>query len=160
MIKILSINVKSRKEGERGIPKTLVTEAMVNRMGLEGDYNIYRSESKGNSPDHAVLLMSEDILAQLRSEGWGVQNGDLGENITLSGIEYSSMKLGDKFSLGEIEIQITEACRPCINLSVLPYVENKVKEFMGTLKGRRGWYAKVLKEGRIEIDDHITRLDN
>lgn len=71
MIKILSINVKSRKEGERGIPKTLVTEAMVNRMGLEGDYNIYRSESKGNSPDRAVLLMSEDILAQLRSEGWG-----------------------------------------------------------------------------------------
>ena len=160
MMKILSINVKSKKEGERGIPKSVIKEAMAKNLGLEGDYNIYRTESKGNSPDRAVLLMSDDILDQLRAEGWPVKNGDLGENITLTGIDYTSLKVKDKFSVGGIEIQITEACRPCVNLGVLPYVGERVKEFMGTLRGRRGFYARVLKEGNIKIDDLITRIDN
>ncbi len=159
-MKILSINTKSKTEGERGVPKYHVDEAMVERLGFVGDYNKYRSESKGNSPDRAVLIMSEDILNQLRSEGWPVQNGDLGENITIADIDYKSIKIGDKFRLGDVEIQITEACRPCVNLGVLPYVDTRVKEFIETLKGRRGYYAKVLKEGNLNVSDTITKLDN
>jgi MOSC domain-containing protein YiiM len=41
----------------------------------------------------------------------------------------------------------------------LHYIEKeKGPKFLKTLKGRRGWYAKVLKEGKVKIGDSIEEL--
>jgi MOSC domain-containing protein YiiM len=46
---------------------------------------------------------------------------------------------------------VTEACDPCDELYSLPYVgKEKGPAFVKTMMGRRGWYAKVLREGEIE----------
>ena len=46
-----------------------------------------------------------------------------------------------------------------MTLKHLPYIGNeKVKDFIKTLAGRRGWYAKVLKPGKIRKGDLLKEI--
>ncbi|MCY3414227.1 MAG: MOSC domain-containing protein [Candidatus Heimdallarchaeota archaeon] len=157
---VLSINAKEKTVGERGIPKMCMKVANVSSSGIIGDYNIYRTEDKASTKNRALLLYTTDKLVELQEEGWPVNAGHLGENITIDGLGYAELRIGDRWRLGEIEIEITEECHPCSNLRVLPYVgDEKIKEFIKTLQGRRGMYAKVLKGGKLKILEIIEKLD-
>ena len=83
--------------------------------------------------------------------------GDRGENITVSG--NIIFVVGETYSIGTTVLQITEDIQPCNKLMFLDYVgrENKV-EFINMLKGRRGWYAKVLTEGSIVSGDKVKLI--
>jgi len=157
-MKVKNLAIKSKIKDEPGLPKKSVDKLIVSYSGAEGDYNTYRAEKKNNTPNRALLLFPEEMLQTLRSEGWPIRPGDLGENITTSGIEYADFKIENKYKIGSTEIEITEVCNPCKNLAFLPYVGDKVSEFIGTIKGRRGWYAKVVKEGEIRARDTIHVL--
>jgi MOSC domain-containing protein YiiM len=96
----------------------------------------------------AVLLYSIETIKELNKEGWPVKPGDLGENFTITGIPHSHFLPNQQYKIGESLIEISFECDPCQNLSVLPYVgKTKINEFIKTLMHRRGWYARVLKEG-------------
>ena len=157
---VYQINVKERKEGERGLPKRPVNSAKISTPGLEGDYNVYRHDILSGDLDSAVLFMPIEMLEQLNKEGWPVKPGDIGENITTIGISYESFSPGKKCLIGKVETVISRACEPCKNLYLLPYVgANKGPEFMKSLIGRRGWYARVIKEGIVEKGDAILVQD-
>ena len=99
------------------------------------------------------------MIQQLNHEGWPIQPGDIGENITTEGISYDDFQPNEKFKIGEIELEITYACTPCHNLEFLPYVgKSKGTSFIKTMIGRRGWYAKVIVEGTIKIGDNVEKL--
>jgi MOSC domain-containing protein YiiM len=156
-VRVRSLQTKPLVPGERGIPKLAVAEIFVTTDGVGGDYNRYRSEKKNGDPDHAVLLMPYEMLQTLNAEGWPVAPGDLGENLTTEGIDYAAMQPGTRVALGEVVLEITEACVPCSNLQVLPYIgRERVKEFIQTLMGRRGWYAKVIAGGTIRAEQTIS----
>lgn len=155
--RVHSLHIKPRTYGERGIPKRQVAEANVEVSGLEGDFNVFRQAKKNGTADRAVLIISRETLEELASEGWPVSPGDLGENITIERLDYKSLKVGDRLSIGAIEIEITEPCMPCVNLKVLPYIgESGAAKFIKTLLGRRGWYAKVTKPGIIKKGESVT----
>jgi MOSC domain-containing protein YiiM len=155
--KVEQINVKSRRAGERGIPKLPVSSVFVTRAGVRGDYNVYRQEEKGGDPDSAVLIIPLETIRALNSEGWPVKPGDLGENFTTSGLPYSSFEVGKTFALGDASLQVSRACDPCANLFTLPYVgRSKGPAFLKTMLGRRGWYARVLKEGSVKKGDPVA----
>lgn len=156
---IQKISIKPQTPGKPGLPKISVESADITKMGLEGDYNNYRMERKNNDPDMAVMLISTDVIKQLNEEGWPVKAGDLGENLTLKGINYDSIQPGNKFSIGTAELEISMICDPCLFLYTLPYVgSEKGPAFLKTLKGRRGWYARVLKPGTVKTDDSVIQL--
>ena len=147
---LLQINVKPNTANEHGIPKTSVTSAILSKSGLEGDYNNWRTNKKSGNPDMAVLLYPIETIQELNKEGWPVKPGDLGENFTITGIPHSHFSPNQQYQIGESLIEISFECDPCQNLSVLPYVgKTKINEFIKTLIHRRGWYARVLKEGLI-----------
>lgn len=161
---IVRISIKNhnkyKETGFVGLPKIEVSEAEINFSGVADDYNHYRATRKNNSPDRAVLLMTTDMLKQLQSEGWPLKPGDLGENLSVKDIPYEFFEVGKKFNVGEVKLEITEKCNPCNNLSALQYVgDEKVMEFIKILKNRRGWYAKVLKEGLVKKNDRITHFE-
>ena len=134
MPNVFQVNVKSETPGEVGLPKVSVTTTIITARGLDGDYNRFRLNKKQNDPDMAVMLISMDILNDLNNEGWPVMPGDLGENLTLENINYSSIQPGQKYEIGSAEIEISIICDPCTNLSALSYVKNeKVSEFIKTL---------------------------
>ena len=156
---IYQINVKHKTPGQRGLPKLPTQSATVTFMGFEGDFNRYRHEILGDEPTSAVLIMPLETIYQLNEEGWPIQPGDMGENITTVGIPYASFTPGNIYRVGEAEIQIARICDPCTNLYLLPYVGHQMgPRFIRTMVGRRGWYCRVLREGAIKTGDPIEEL--
>ena len=156
---IFQINVKPDTPAEVGLPKIPVNQVHITRAGLDGDYNRYRQKKKKNDPGMAVMIISTDVMNQLNQEGWPVKPGDLGENLTLTDIDYGSITPGQKYSAGEAEIEISFVCDPCSNLYRLPYVgEKRGPNFIKTLMNRRGWYARVLKEGVVAIGNSFRLI--
>ena len=154
--RVLQVNRKSQVPGERGLPKIPVPVGHVGVAGLEGDFNVYRHEVSRDDPNMAVLLMPVETLEALRREGWPVRPGDLGENLTTTGIPYEAFAPGRRVRAGGVLLEISKPCTPCENLYLLPYVgPDRGPEFLKVTLGRRGWYARVLRAGDVRPDDPI-----
>lgn len=160
MAKIVQLNVKEKIPNEVGLPKHPLEKAKVTTVGMTGDYNNYRHDSLDNTPEQALLIMPLEMIKKLNEEGWPMQPGDIGENLTTEGLPYDAFQPESKFKVGSVEFQISYACTPCHNLEYLPYVgKEKGNEFIKTMVDRRGWYARVLKEGEIKIGDEIQKIE-
>lgn len=151
------LSVKPQVKGEYGLPKRAVPRLRITSEGAEGDYNHYRTTKIKSDPNQAILVMTEEVLEALRSEGWPVQAGDLGENLTLAGVREASLKPGSRLRIGECLLEVSAACDPCSETYSLPYVgTEKGPAFVRTLTGRRGWYARVLAPGTIVTGDSVS----
>ena len=158
--RVFELHRKAEVAGEHGLPKPSVAEAFVSRAGLVGDFNRFRHEEKKDDPAMAVLLVPRETLAQLSREGWPVRPGDLGENLTTEGIAYDAFAPGRRFRAGDVLLEVSKACTPCDNLFLLPYVgPARGAEFLKVMLDRRGWYARVLREGRVRAGDSIESAD-
>ena len=161
--RVTQINVKSYYEfsldkNETGLPKKPVDMAQVTSYGVGNDYNHYRTTSKQSTKDRAVLIYTLDMIEQLNGEGWPINPGDIGENITIDGLKYDDFKIGDKYQIGEVIVEVTEGCNPCKNLGALPYVGERVNEFIKLMENRRGWFVKVISEGNVKVNDLVLPL--
>ena len=155
--RVRQLNRKSQVPGERGLPKLAVPEVRITALGVEGDYNVFRHDVAGDDPNMAVLIVPFETLEQFNREGWPVRPGDLGENITSIGVPYDDFAPGRRFQVGGVLLEVTKPCTPCDNLFGLPYVgPDRGREFLKVTLDRRGWYAKVLQEGRVRAGDPIA----
>jgi len=155
--KVYQINQKPKTIGEVGLPKIKVDNTMITLSGIKGDYNNFRKIKKNNDPNMSILILCMDVIDELNKEGWPVKPGDLGENITITGINYDDLAPKQKYYIDSALIEITLICDPCSSLKVLPYIGNKrINDFIKTMMNRRGWYAKVLKVGKIKQGSLIT----
>jgi MOSC domain-containing protein YiiM len=157
--RVFQINRKPQTPGERGLPKVPVGEARVTAGGIEGDYNVYRHDVSKDDPAMAVLIMPLETLEELNREGWPVRPGDIGENITSTGLSYDAFVPQQRYRIGGALVEITKPCTPCDNLFLLPYIgSERGPEFLRTMLDRRGWYAKVLAEGWVRTGDPIETI--
>ena len=157
--RVYDLHRKPEVSGERGLPKPSVREAFVSFGGIAGDFNRYRHDEKKDDPAMALLIMPRETLAELEREGWPVRSGDLGENITTEGIPYPEFAPGRRFRAGAMEFEVSKACTPCDNLYRLPYVgAARGPEFLKVMLDRRGWYARVVREGWVHAGDLIERV--
>ncbi|HZY92851.1 MAG TPA: MOSC domain-containing protein [Thermoplasmata archaeon] len=153
---IVQVNVKPEPKAGTGLQKSPVAAAAVSVTGVQGDFNRYRHEQMHDDPDSAVLLMPIETLEELQAEGWPVRPGDLGENITTRGIAYAALPPGATVRAGTAVLQVSRACDPCSNLFELPYVgKDRGPQFLKVMMGRRGWYARVLRPGRVSPGDRV-----
>jgi MOSC domain-containing protein YiiM len=154
--RIIRLHRKPREGRSRGIPKRPVDELVITADGVEGDFNRWRTEKAAGDPDQAVLLLADEILAQLRAEGWPVGPGDLGENLLLAGLPGDALAPGARVRAGEVELEISKRCDPCVVLYGLPYVgQERGPGFVRTLRGRRGWFARVTRGGMVRVGMEI-----
>ena len=156
---VVRLGRKPRVPGERGLPKPEVLEARLTVEGLEGDYNLYRQTRKAGDPEMALLLMPTETLEELGREGWPVCPGDLGENVTTSGLAYATLRPPRRLRVGAAVVETTRPCDPCDNLFALPYVGSvRGPTFLKAMLGRRGWFARVLEEGTVRKGDPIHEV--
>ena len=113
---VLQINKKSETKNEVGLPKHPVNEAKITLIGIDGDFNRFRSTKKNNDPEMALLVLTSNIINELNDEGWPIKAGDLGENLTLTDIDYRSLAPNQKYAIGSTKIEISIICDPCSNL--------------------------------------------
>ncbi len=146
---LLQVHAKPRSAGHPGLPKQSRPSLQITVAGVEGDYNYYRARQLNHTPDQAVLIVTEQVLASLNAEGWPVSPGDLGENLTVRVAE-SSLVPGSRVEVGPVVLEVSLACDPCNELYTLPFVgKEKGAAFLKRMVGRRGWYARVLTEGGV-----------
>lgn len=150
--RISQLSVKPRVPGEHGLPKHPVPTLRVGPDGAEGDHNNYRSRKLHGDRDQALLLVTQDLLATLGQEGWPVAAGDLGENLTLAGVLEAELAPGVELRIGPVAVMVTKPCDPCTELYTLPYVGDlRGPKFLEATIGRRGWYAKVVAGGTLQV---------
>ncbi|HET7424682.1 MAG TPA: MOSC domain-containing protein, partial [Gemmatimonadales bacterium] len=68
---------------------------------------------------------------------------------------------GVRVRAGEVELEISKRCDPCVVLYGLPYVgQERGAAFVRTMLGRRGWFARVIRGGVLRVGMGIEgRLD-
>ena len=154
--RVVQLNLKPLEGRARGLPKRPVAHLTITPAGVHGDYNRWRTEKANGDPDQAVLLLQEEILADLRAEGWPVQAGELGENLTVAGLPPGAFQPGAQLRLGEVVLELSKPCEPCTVLYTLPYVgTERGPLFLRTINNRRGWFARVVHGGMVRPDTLI-----
>ncbi|MEP7228518.1 MAG: MOSC domain-containing protein, partial [Gemmatimonadales bacterium] len=111
--RVVQLHLKPREGRARGLPKRAVTQLTITPDGVEGDFNRWRTEKANGDPDQAVLLLSEEILVALRGEGWPVQAGELGENLTLADLPPDALQPRVQVKVGGVVLEVSKACDPC-----------------------------------------------
>lgn len=148
-----------------GVPKYAVDGALATPHGMEGD--------RQNHPEFhggllkALLLVSEENLELLRSQGWPLFSGALGENLTIRHLNFKQIRTGQRFRVGDALIEITTPRQPCSQLN--PYGKGIQREIFDlSIKqgevdspryGLSGFYAAVIRAGYIRPGDTIELLE-
>jgi len=152
MPKIVSININ--KNG--GVPKYAVEKAFVGENKINGDKQ--KDTIHHGGVDRAVCLFSMDLINELKKEGHPIFPGSTGENITIEGLDWKTLKSGVKLKLGEVEIELTGPAAPCKTIAK-SFKEDKFIRISEKINpGWSRWYGKVLKEGYVTCNDQVFLL--
>jgi MOSC domain-containing protein YiiM len=135
-----------------GVPKVPVPQAVLAELGFLGD-SVAQTRIHGG-PDRAVCLYSLERIEALRAEGHPVFPGALGENVTISGLEWGDVAPRARLALGESLVEVTRYTTPCITTA--PYVSGDMTRYHQ--EHRPGWsrvYARVLRAGTVRSGDEV-----
>ena len=140
-----------------GVPKRAVPQVHVGTVKLEGD-DVNHPKVHGG-PERAVCLYSLEKILALQGEGHPIFPGAIGENLTLVGLDWESLKPDMVLSVGDAVVQLSTYTTPCNTISA--YFEG-TKGFRRVdekrYPGWSRWYARVLQEGAVRVGDAV-RLD-
>ena len=106
-----------------------------------------------------VHLMHAELFDELRGKGFAVQPGDLGENLTTSGIDLLALPTGTRLHLGATAVlEITGLRNPCVQLDGFQkglMAATLDKDVDGKLIRKAGIMSIVLVDGDIRPGDAI-----
>lgn len=140
--------------GDGGVPKRPVAAADVSTEGIAGDRHKVRRIHGG--PTRALCLWSADVLQELIDEGHPLFGGACGENVLVTGIDWTLLKIGDRLTLGPVLAELTEATTPC--RQIRPYFANNTIQRVSHTKypGSGRWYARILVPGPLAVGDAVS----
>lgn len=137
-----------------GVPKVAVREAIVTELGLVGDSHEFPDIHGG--PERALCLYSLECILELQAEGHPIFPGSVGENVTISGLNWSKVSPGQRLALGdEVLVEITTYTSPCNSIPA-SFVEGNYPRISQKLHpGYSRVYARVLKTGRLTVGQTV-----
>lgn len=149
--KVFSINISRTK----GISKIPIKSALL----IEG-HGLDKDAHAGGGIRQVSLLSIESIkkqkeCAKINSAAASLKAGDFAENITTEGIDLSTLKIGDKLTIGDtIILKISKIGKECHRYCSIYY---KIGD---CIMPREGIFAQVLKGGEIKIGYDIKAVEN
>lgn len=140
-----------------GVPKRAIQEAEVNELGLVGD--VQRHTKFHGGPERALCLYSLEKILRLQQEGHPIFPGAIGENLTLTGLDWDSLLPGRQLRLGvDVYVEITRFTTPCKYIAPYFNEERKDRVLQDNFPGWSRVYARVLKPGVIRTGDRVLLL--
>jgi MOSC domain-containing protein YiiM len=165
-MQVVSVNVSKPKDVvhdgavvSTGIFKEPVKGRLwVRKLGIEGDGQADLTAHGG--PDQAVYAYPVEHYAyweeQLGRDP--LPFGQFGENLSITGIDEASARVGDTLKIGTAVLQVTQPRLPCYKLGIrMGAGKSFPKRFQKS--GRVGFYLRVIKEGELAAGDRIERVD-
>lgn len=157
---VLQINVSPG-----GVPKRSIPSGIVTSLGVTGDGHAHPEIHGG--PRKAILLITSEGLDELKERGFPLFPGALGENLTTLGLNRRDVRIGQRYRIGEVLLEIVKVRAPCDTLSVYGHgiqraiydQEVKAGNIASPLWGLSGFYASVLQTGTIHPGDPIHLVD-
>ncbi len=152
-----------------GLPKYAVAEAWAGPLGLEGD--LHKHTKFHGGPRKALLIVSLEDVETLARAGFPLSAGSLGENLTVSGIDFRQLRAGQRFLAGGAVIELTTLRQPCDSLSVYntaghPSIQShlydercKAGDATSPRWAMGGFYAAVVQAGSMRPGDIISLAD-
>ena len=136
-----------------GLPKRPRESAAISIGGVQGDRQ--RDLRHHGGPDRAVVLYSLELIRALQAEGHPIAPGTTGENLTLSGVDWASLRPGVRLEINDVVLEITKPASPCRNLAG-SFREGDFSRL--SEKAHPGWSrlcARVLREGTVRVGDRV-----
>lgn len=160
--KVVAFAAEHHKRGhevfQSGINKTPVSTldhpdlVAVGHLGLDGDEQAIKSVHGG--PFKAVYAYPVEhypFWEELTKQQ--LQHGHLGENLTIEGIVETGVFVGDRWQIGEVELEVTELRTPCFKFNAK--MQHKLAAKNMLQHGYSGWYFSVITSGQIKAGDSI-----
>ncbi|MBL8701877.1 MAG: MOSC domain-containing protein [Alphaproteobacteria bacterium] len=137
-------------------------------LGVEGDAHLgvtvkHRSRVARDPTQpnlRQVHLIHAELHAELRARGFDVGPGDMGENVTTSGLDLLALPAGARLRLGpEAVVEVTGLRNPCAQLDAFrPGLMKAVldRDVAGNLIRKAGIMAIVCASGPVRPGDPIA----
>ena len=137
-----------------GVPKVPLDHVAIGRHGVAGDVQADRKHH--GKPLQALSLWSLEVIDALRAEGHPIHAGAAGENVTLTGIDWTTIRPGVRLAIGPTLVEISAFATPCAK-NAQWFAD---REFRRIDHDRNpGWsraYAWVLRGGELRVGDVVV----
>lgn len=137
-----------------GVPKLARPSAFVGVNGCEGDRQ--RNLKFHGGPDRAVCIYSLERIDALRIEGHPIAPGTIGENLTLSGVDWDAVTTGRVLAIGDVLLEVTAPAHPCKTITASFSDANSTRVSHKLHPGWSRWYCRVLHEGTLAAGDIVS----
>lgn len=137
-----------------GVPKLPIDEAVIGYRGVDGD----RQQTRRHHGRvwQALCLWSADVVDRLQREGHPIAPGRAGENVSVAGIDWTTLRPGVRLALGATVLaEVSAYAAPC---------KQNQAWFLDGDFGRMGHdrepgigriYASVLRDGVLRTGDPV-----
>ena len=151
--KIIQINVNANG----GVPKLPVEKTRLGFERVEGDKQ--RDRRYHGGPSRAVCLYSLELIEALRAEGHPIESGWTGENLLVSGLDWSAMVPDVRLQIGDALVEVTSYANPCKHIGYAFKDDdfNRIGQ-----KKHPGWsriYARILTEAEVKVGDEVSVVE-
>ena len=136
---VAAISISERK----GIPKTNVPSArLVPDWGIQGD-------AHAGNWHRQVSLLAVESIEKMQAKGLDVGPGAFAENITTEFIDIPHLQVGDRVSIAEAELVITQIGKEC-------HSRCAIFEAAGDcVMPREGIFGRVVIGGTVRVGDQV-----
>ncbi len=139
-----------------GVPKRPLRAAEITREGVPGDRQADLRYHGG--PDRALVLFSLEQIVALQREGNPIYPGSIGENITVSGLDWPKIVPGTRLQIGAVQIEITDYASPCSKIGGSFLGDRFVRASQKEYPGWSRLCARVLVAGSVQVGDRVAVL--
>ncbi len=138
------------------MPKLAIENALVDETGVVGDEQADRIHH--GHPHQALCLFSLEVIERFRAEGHTVTPGATGENVTISGLDWSEVIPGRRMTIGSVEVEITKYTTPCYK-NAQWFIDGRFDRMHADKHpGESRVYARVITGGPISTGDPVQLL--
>lgn len=137
-----------------GVPKRPIDHAIVGYRGVDGDRQASR-EHHGRVWQ-ALCLWSADVIERLQREGHPIAFGHAGENVTIRGVDWSTLRPGARIAIGDdVLIEVSAYATPCKKNRAW-FLDGDFNRMNHDREpGISRLYASVLRDGVVRPDDRV-----
>lgn len=128
----------------------------VHRLGLADDVQADTKHHGG--PEQAVYAYAvEDLAIWAERLERPLPPGSFGENLTLSGLDVTETRIGERWRIGTVLFEVGDVRIPCVTFQTWLRQPAWVRRF--TAEGRPGAYLRVLEEGTLRAGDVVEVVE-